>query len=114
MQGYSKCSTVIIDETRIITADTTIHRKAIAEGLSSLLITSGHVALPGYEYGFLGGASGTTGSTVFFTGTLKKHPDFNAIMSFIEESGKKTLFLSDDNIIDLGSILFINDSTNFH
>jgi len=104
-QGYSRCSSCIISPEALITADRGIHQKAMEHGLASLLIEPGHVALPGYRYGLIGGASGMTGDTVFFTGTVRGHPDYLRIMEFIENSGKGVVFLSDDPAIDLGSIL---------
>ncbi len=106
-QGYSKCSTVIVSKSAIITADAGIHRRAEENRLSSLLVVPGHVCLPGYEHGFLGGASGSTEDTVFFTGPLDSHPDRDAIIAFIMQSGKKAVFLSRGPLVDLGSILFL-------
>ncbi|PKL40505.1 MAG: hypothetical protein CVV44_02560 [Spirochaetae bacterium HGW-Spirochaetae-1] len=106
-QGYSRCSTLIVDEDHIITADRSIHAEAEKAGITSLLINPGHVTLPGYRYGFLGGASGTAGNTVYLTGTLRSHPDEDQIVSFIENTGKKIIYLSGETAIDLGSILFI-------
>ncbi|MCP4135513.1 MAG: hypothetical protein GY754_31380 [bacterium] len=106
-QGYSKCSTVVVDSGRIITADHSIHKGALAHGVSSLLIEPGHVDLPGYAYGFIGGASGMLDEHVFFTGTFHHHPSFRRIMEFIEAAGKKVMLLSSEKIIDLGSILFL-------
>lgn len=53
-QGYSKCSTLVMDEA-IITADRSIHESALSAGINSLQITPGCIDLPGYKYGFIGG-----------------------------------------------------------
>lgn len=105
-QGYSRCSTVIVDSNHIITADKGIHNAALLNNVESLLVSPGHVELPGYKYGFLGGASGMTGNTVFFTGSIDHHPDKEIIINFIESAGKSICFLSENKIVDLGSILF--------
>jgi hypothetical protein len=106
-QGYSRCSTVIVDEGRVITADRGIHEAALAQGAKSLLVRPGFVELPGYRHGFIGGASGSTSDRVFFTGDLSRHPDHEAIRHFIAGSGKKILCLTDGPLLDLGSLLFI-------
>lgn len=54
-QGYSKCSTMIVDDNSIITADRSIYSAALNAGMDSLLISHGHIDLPGYDYGFIGG-----------------------------------------------------------
>jgi len=104
-QGYSKCSTLIVDEQSIITSDRKIHEQAQKHGLSSLKIKHGHIKLPGYSYGFIGGISGTTDEHVFLTGNIDRHPDRDRISDFIKSRGKELVFLSNDEAVDGGSIL---------
>ncbi len=103
-QGYSRCSTVIVDDSSIITADVKIDRAARERGLNSLKIDPGHVELPGYRYGFLGGATGHHGKYVFFTGHLNHHPNEKEIIEFIKSRGKEPVFLSNEKVVDGGSI----------
>jgi len=87
-QGYTKCSCVVVDGSSIITAD-----KGIISALSAcpdidvLGISEGHVLLDGFEYGFIGGASGRVGNSIVFNGDIKTHPDCDAIKAFIEGRG---------------------------
>ena len=104
-QGYSKCSTVILDETSIITYDRGIAVKCRAEGMDVLEVRPGHVLLPGYDTGFIGGASGRVGSTVYFNGDLRAHPDFKAITDFIETRGLKAVWFAGWPLTDIGSII---------
>ena len=106
-QGYSKCSTLIVDETSIITADRSIDKSAREAGMSSLLIGAGHVDLPGYKYGFIGGATGRFMDMVLFTGDIDGHPDRNRIHEFIESRGLKVKILSRQRVLDTGSILVV-------
>ena len=66
-QGYAKCSAVKVDESAIITADKNIARAAEAAGADALLISAApeKIRLDGYDYGFIGGASGVYQNTVF-------------------------------------------------
>lgn len=104
-QGYSKCSTLIVDEKSIITSDTSIDAAARSAGMDSLLITPGHVDLPGYKHGFAGGATGRFMDMVLFTGSIDLHPDRDNIHEFIESRGLKVKVLSKLKMIDTGSIV---------
>ncbi len=107
-QGYSKCSTCIVSENHIITADAGIHGAALQQGMDSLLINPGYILLPGYRHGFIGGATGILDNRLFFTGAIDHHPDAQAIKNFIKRSGREIAFLSEEPVIDLGSLFFVN------
>lgn len=104
-QGYSKCSTLIADDRSIITADFSIHNQALKNGFDSIIITPGYIDLPGYKYGFLGGASGRFNDTILLTGSIDHHPDRDRIYNFIESKGLSVTLLSDEPAYDAGSIL---------
>jgi len=108
-QGYTKCSIVPVDDKSIISSD-----KSIKDiwGKNALLVKAGHIKLPGYKTGFIGGASGVHKDRVFFIGSLKNHPDGQLIREFIERRGKKVIELYDGPFYDAGSILFFEASTS--
>ena len=105
-QGYTKCSTVIVDENAIITYDEGI-AKACAKypDLEVLLVSPGFVRLDGYDTGFIGGCSGRVGNEVIFNGDLFAHPDFSRILPFIESRGLTCRWFADYKLTDIGSIL---------
>ena len=104
-QGYACCSIVPVDEDSIITYDRGIAKAAEAAGLSVLTIGPGHVELPGYDTGFIGGTSGRVGDEIIFNGDLSAHPDYFAIKDFIEERGLKVKYFSGYPLRDIGSII---------
>ena len=106
-QGYAKCSTVVVGENAIITADVGIANAARARGVYTLVVSSGGVTLDGYDHGFLGGASGAFGNKVYFCGDLERHPDCAKIVEFCEKHGKKVVSLSPSPLFDAGTIFFI-------
>ncbi|OIO34530.1 MAG: hypothetical protein AUJ70_00825 [Candidatus Omnitrophica bacterium CG1_02_40_15] len=112
-QGYAKCSVIPIDEKHIITSDKGIYdRWDVGNGRDrSLHIRPGYIKLPGYKTGFIGGASGSHKNKIFFTGSLKNHPDGRLIREFIEKRGKKVVELSSGRLYDVGSILFFDANT---
>ncbi len=104
-QGYAKCSTMIVSEHAIITSDPSIHGAAVKSGITSLKISTGHISLPGYNHGFIGGASGMWGEHIYITGDITDHPDYRNIIEFIECQGGIMVCLSDERAADIGSIL---------
>ncbi len=106
-QPYTKCSVLVAGENEIITSDSSIHKTAPEAGLRSLLISPGHVRLPGYSYGFIGGASGLTEDHVILTGSMDAHPDRERIEEFITGTGKSIYYLSNEELIDLGTVFVV-------
>lgn len=104
-QGYACCSIVPVDEDSIITYDRGIAKAAEAAGIKVLKVEPGHVELPGYDTGFIGGTSGRVGDEIVFNGDLSAHPDFFAIRDFIEERGLKVRYFSGYPLRDIGSII---------
>ncbi len=106
-QGYTKCSTVIVNHDSIITSDRGIY-EAAKDSMKVLLIQPGHVLLEGYDAGFLGGTSGSFDDVVVFHGDLGKHPDFDKIQAFIEAAQKKLVYFPEFPLTDIGSILVLD------
>ena len=105
-QGYTKCSSIPAANS-IITADESIFKKCSESDIKALKISTGFVNLPGYKYGFLGGASGVFENRLYLTGNLENHPDKLNIEKFTESLNFDIFYLSDSDPIDLGSIFFI-------
>lgn len=106
-QGYSNCSTLVVDERHIITADHGIADAAEGAGISVLRIMPGHIELPGYNYGFIGGCGGVWNNTVYLTGSLSLHPHGGAIHDFITATGKKVAELRHGPLRDVGGLILI-------
>ena len=106
-QGYAKCSTAVLSDNAVITADRSIHTVAENNGISSLLISPGGVRLEGYDYGFIGGASATTGDNILFFGDLATHPDGERIYDFCLSQGKIPMSLTNEPLYDYGTGIII-------
>lgn len=127
-QGYAKCNCLIVDERSIITSDAGIAEKCRKYNVSArsatqpsgssdavlhesdtidcLLINPGNILLEGFEYGFIGGASGRICDEIIFSGDLSAHPDCARISDFITERGLKIRYFKDYPLTDIGSIVF--------
>lgn len=106
-QGYAKCSTCVVSDDAIITSDRGIAAAAAAHGIDVLTIRAGHIRLPGYETGFVGGATGHDAEHVYFSGSLDTHPDADAIRRFCAAHGKSAVSLSEGELFDGGTIMII-------
>lgn len=105
-QGYAKCSTVVVSQRAILTADPSIAKAAEACGVDVLRVRAGYVELPGYSYGFLGGACGKLSQDVLaFAGDLSQHPDSDAITAFLRNYHIAPLSLYGGALMDIGGIL---------
>ncbi len=105
-QGYVKCNVCVITENAVITSDTGIWRAARENGVDALLISAGHIELPGMNYGFIGGAAGLIApDTLAVNGDISTHPDADKITAFCARHGVKITALRQGALIDIGSIL---------
>ncbi len=107
-QGYAKCSCIVTPDV-CITADDNIAQKL---GDKCLHISSGGVNLPGYDIGFIGGASFYDEDTVYFFGKLSSHADGEAIEDTLDRCGISTVELSDSPLIDLGGCVVCSNGTD--
>ena len=105
-QGYAKCSVCAVSEGAAITADVGLAAALEAKEIEVLRVEPGHATLPGYDCGFLAGATGRLGNNVFFCGSLEKHPNGNEIAEFCKKHEKTAVSLSDEELFDVGTIFF--------
>lgn len=105
-QGYSKCSIAIIAENACITSDPSIYNELIKHRVDVLMIKEGYIELPGFNYGFIGGTTGMLSERdLLIAGTLKDHPSLFDINDFLIKHKIKIHYLSNNKIIDIGSII---------
>ena len=105
-QGYSKCLSCIIDEKTVITSDKGIAKAMETCDIDVLLIKTKGIELKGFDYGFIGGASGLISkSKIALTGNMEEMKDKKRIIEFLEIKGITVKFLSSKKIIDIGSII---------
>lgn len=107
-QGYAACSAAAIGDSAIITADQGIKKAAEAAGIELLLISPGEIDLPGFDYGFIGGACGVCRERreVWFAGDPLTHPHGARIVDFIKRHGYRAVPLSDGKLFDCGGMFF--------
>ena len=105
-QGYGACSVALVNEHCAITADEGLEQALITKGFTVLLIRPGHIELPGYDTGFIGGCCGKLGpNELAFAGELSCHPDGDRIRSFLREQKVNPIELRKGPLLDVGGIL---------
>jgi hypothetical protein len=104
-QGYTKCNLVVVDEQSVITSDLGLKKALEPYGIKVLTVSQGHVKLTGFDYGFLGGASGRVGREIIFHGNLAMHPDYGVIKEFIEGRSLTIKYFKEFPLEDIGSII---------
>lgn len=105
-QRYTKCSSAVIAENALITADESVYRVCKQHQIDVLKIRSGHIGLSGYDYGFIGGCCGMISRDMLaFSGEIRQHPDYDIISAFAKNYGVRLLSLSKEPLYDIGGIL---------
>lgn len=108
-QGYSRCSCLPVTDDSFITSDAGMQKALEANGAHVLFIQKGHVLLPGFDYGFIGGCAGHLiiegKRTIIFNGDLSRHPDYEKIAAFIKDRDIEIIFFDSYPLEDIGSIL---------
>lgn len=105
-QGYTKCSTCIVNDHAIITSDVSIAKALTPLKIDVLLIPPGDILLPGLNYGFIGGATGLIEDNVLaFYGHLDYYLYGKEVLEFLKKHRVEPVFLRNGKLIDRGSIL---------
>lgn len=110
-QGYTRCCCLPVDDTSFVTSDEGIAKALIAAGAEVLIIEKGHILLPEFDYGFIGGCAGhlkrgpQPERTIIFNGDLSAHPDHKKITAFIEDRDIEIVYFKDYPLTDIGSII---------
>lgn len=107
-QGYTKCSTAVLNDHAIITSDPSIYKTVKENNIDVLFIPPGDIELPGLNYGFIGGTCGIIDENkMAFFGNLKYYKYGQEVISFLKKHNITPIYLRDDKLIDRGSILRI-------
>ena len=113
-QGYAKCNICVVNDNAIITEDKGIAEACALKGIDVLLLKTNSVKLDGYDYGFIGGASGTEfrkdKNIILFCGCIEKHLQYKEIKAFCDLHGAVPVSLSDEDLYDYGSIIILQNT----
>lgn len=108
-QGYAKCSTLILGEKALVSADPSILSIADRLGIDSLKIenSASDVTLDGYDYGFIGGASAVYEDKVIFFGDITRHSQGKEITDLCQRHGFSVISLGNERLCDVGGAIIL-------
>lgn len=107
-QGYTKCSVAPVSDGAFITSDKGIYKACAGYDMDILLIREGHIDLPPYKTGFIGGCCGLSDNkTMLFCGGVNTHPDKDKILKFLEKYNVTPICTNEKTLFDIGSIICI-------
>ncbi len=105
-QGYAGCGALSCGDF-VLTADPSLAEALLADGAAVVRLRPGGICLPGYGYGFIGGAAGYCVRTAIFFGDVETHPDGAQLREVFDAHGIGTLSLGKDVLTDFGGIFTI-------
>lgn len=107
-QGYTNCSTICLTSSSYITDDKGIYKKLIKNNCDCLLIPKGDIQLPGYNYGFIGGASvKLKENIILFFGDIQNTKIKKEITEFLNKYNFEPRFIENKILKDIGSAVIL-------
>ena len=111
-QGYTRCNLLALDEQNFITSDFGIKKVLEENGRNVFYVDPHQIALPGHDHGFFPGCCGLVDDCVVVCGSLKHLKECKELKKFIRRNNMKIIELYDGDLIDVGSIFFIQNQKN--
>lgn len=101
-QGYTACATLMLDSKNIVTGDVSVKAAAEKAGISVTLINERSIALEGYDYGFIGGASFVYGKNIYVFGNAQTLSEYSKIKLEADRLGMTVISISSGEVVDFG------------
>ena len=111
-QGYTRCNLLALDERNFITSDFGIKHVLEDNGCNVFYVDPHQVTLPGHDYGFFPGCCGLVDDCVVVCGSLKHLKECKELKKFIRRNNMRIIELYDGELVDVGSIFFIQNQKN--
>ncbi|HOP50312.1 MAG TPA: hypothetical protein PK887_06790 [Ignavibacteriales bacterium] len=105
-QGYTRCSLIPLPDL-YITSDMGVYNQLLNNNLKVIYVTNENIIIEDYDKGFIGGTTGIIGNIIFFTGSLKHYSWGEKLRKYIEQQNFEIIELSNEKLLDCGTIIFI-------
>jgi len=107
-QAYTRCNLLPLKDDSFITSDKGIYDTLISKKTNVLLVNPQGIELPGFDYGFFGGACGVYRDTLFIVGSLDRFADGEKVRAFLINMGYEIIELYDGPLFDCGSLVVVD------
>lgn len=105
-QGYTKCSTLIVDEKSVITCDEKLYEIYLENKISALYVSNKGIEINGFDHGFIGGCGGKISKEkIGFFGELEKFADFVKVREFLKKHNIEYVNLRKGMLKDYGTLI---------
>ena len=106
-QGYSACSTLVINNNLAVTTDASIAKAIEKSGKRALLISAEGIILNGYNCGFIGGASCFFQDKVFVFGDISALKCGEVLLDLFDQNNLSVFPILTGGVYDFGGIKLI-------
>lgn len=105
-QGYTRCSSVLIDEDTVLTDDQSIGKTVLNFAKYSIIMKQNEVILKGYDHGFIGGSCGKlSAEKIAFAGRIPDSSFGRSLRRALSERGVSLEELGNSPLTDIGGIV---------
>ena len=105
-QGYSRCSSVLLDEDAVLTDDPSIGKTVLNFAKFSIMLKQKEIVLKGYDHGFIGGSCGKISEKeIAFCGQIPDTPFGRALKEALAGRGFSFCELGSSQLTDTGGIV---------
>ena len=105
-QGYTKCSSIVLDEHTVLTDDESISRTVSRYNKHVIFIKQNEVLLEGYDHGFIGGTCGKLDEqTLYVSGRIPNTVFGETLKKELESAGMYYLEIGKGKLRDIGGII---------
>ncbi len=103
-QGYSACSTMVLNENTAITGDKGVEEALLSHGIRTAFVDTTKIILNGYNCGFIGGASGVHNNKIYLFGDAEFLKGSQQAIMLIKELDFEIVSILHDQVYDFGGI----------
>ena len=106
-QGYAGCTALWAANT-VVTADPATIKACSGAGIPYHKISGEDIYLKGYDTGFIGGACGVCGNTVYICGDYRKSRSGMELYDFCQRKELRLVSIYSGPVTDMGGIKFVS------
>jgi hypothetical protein len=108
-QAYTRCNLICLSNSHFITSDKGIEKTLLSYGKRVCYISPRQVSLSGHPHGFIGGACGMLGQTLYVCGGLSHLNEAEELKQFLTACDWGFVELYKGPPSDVGSVLFVRE-----